>query len=103
MNYYVSTYKKDYTSPPVSDACQPKSPIAIFKSCTCTDSRQALQKLTDVEVEKCFDSSRTKPMGWLSEPKIYPTETRPRIQEVDEAPFGQPRGCVKTVNIEDYF
>ncbi|XP_067204761.1 uncharacterized protein [Linepithema humile] len=99
MNHYVSIYKRDYTSPLVSAARRPKSPTAIFKSCTCTDSRQALKKLVDVKVEECFDSSRMKPTGWLSEPKIYP-KTQPRIQEVDKTPFDQPRGCVKTLEIQ---
>jgi len=94
MNRHVSTYQKDYISPQASAACRPKLPTMTFKSCT--DSRQALKELADVG--DCFDSS---PAGWLSEPKIYPAETRPRIQEVEVTPSDQPRGCAKTVSVEN--
>lgn len=99
MNHYVSTYQKDYVSPLVSSACQPKSPTAITKSCTCTEPRPAFKPgLVDVKVGDCFDLSRTRPAPRLPEPKIYPTKPRLRIQDLE-----QPRRCMKTVNVENNF
>ncbi|XP_032675666.1 uncharacterized protein LOC116846223 [Odontomachus brunneus] len=44
MNHYVSTYRRDYASPQVS--CQlPPPQIAKSITCTCTQSRKALEQL----------------------------------------------------------
>lgn len=99
-NYFISTYQKDYTWPYVSSKCRTQPPIKpiIVKDCTCTDSRQVLEKLCDENLEESVNWSRMGPMGRLLEPKVYPKIVQ--VPEADVTRFDQLHTiCVRKGNV----